>query len=76
MPVGSRLMVWRGEADHTSGGLRKEHLMRNRNGKIVSKKAHRAGLVAFKRNGLKAKTKDEMKAMRGGMKFHPLVYIP
>ena len=66
MPVGSRLMVWRGEADHTSGGLRKDDLMRNSRGKIVSIRAHKAGLVAFKRNGLKAKTKDQMKAMRGG----------
>ena len=66
MPIGSRLMVWKGQADHTAGGLRKEHLMLNKRGKVVSIRAHKAGLIAFKRNGLKAKTGAEMKSMRGG----------
>ena len=36
--IGTRLEVWRGEADHTSGGLRRNDLMLNAHGKLVSKK--------------------------------------
>ena len=35
---GSRLEVWRGSAQLTTGGLGKAQLTKNRNGKIVSKK--------------------------------------
>ena len=65
MPVGSKLMVWKGVAEHTSGGLRKEDLMVNSRGKVVSRKAHEAGKRAFKRNGLKPKSASEMRAMKG-----------
>ena len=58
-------MVWRGVAEHTSGGLRKEHLMLNARGKCVSIKQHHAGKAAFKRNGLKPKSAGEMRAMKG-----------
>ena len=34
-----RAKVWHGNLDKTSGGLKKEDLMMNSNGKIVSKKA-------------------------------------
>ena len=34
---GSRLEVWRGTAKKTTGGLTKQKLTKNRNGKIVSK---------------------------------------
>lgn len=36
--VGSRAQVIHGNAKHTSGGLEKKDLMRNRNGSIVSRK--------------------------------------
>jgi len=36
--VGSRAQVWHGTAHHTSGGLTKKHLKKNKNGRIVSKK--------------------------------------
>ena len=36
--VGSRAMVWHGTADHTSGGLFKKHLKKNKHGRIVSVK--------------------------------------
>ena len=62
--IGSKLMVWRGQAHKTSGGLTKGDLMLNKRGKGVSKKAHDAGKRAFKRNGLKAKSKEEMAHMR------------
>jgi len=37
-----RAKVWHGNLDKTSGGLKKEDLMMNDNGKIVSKKASKA----------------------------------
>jgi len=38
--VGSRAQVWHGTCAHTSGGLRKEDLMMNRHGRIVSRRKH------------------------------------
>ena len=36
--VGSRVQVWHGTADHTSGGLTKKQLKMNKWGRIVSAK--------------------------------------
>lgn len=42
MPVvGSRAQVWHGNADHTTGGLEKKDLLKNKHGRIVSKKMSR-----------------------------------
>jgi hypothetical protein len=38
--IGSRAEVWHGSAKKTSGGLTKSHLMKNKSGRIVSKKKH------------------------------------
>jgi hypothetical protein len=38
--VGSRSEVMHGTAKHTSGGLTKKNLMRNKWGRIVSRKKH------------------------------------
>jgi hypothetical protein len=38
--IGSRAEVWHGTAKHTSGGLTKTHLMKNKSGRIVSRKKH------------------------------------
>ena len=38
--VGSRAEVFHGNAKHTSGGLQKKDLIKNKNGRIVSKKKH------------------------------------
>lgn len=46
MAVGSKLQVWRGQARHTSGGLKKGDLMKNKWGRIVSRRKHAAGLRA------------------------------
>ena len=40
MTVGSRAQVWHGTAKHTSGGLHKTSLMKNKTGRIVSRKKH------------------------------------
>jgi hypothetical protein len=34
------LMVWRGKLEKTNGGLKKKDLIKNKRGKIVSKKRH------------------------------------
>lgn len=38
--VGSRAEVFHGNANHTSGGLMKKDLIKNKHGEIVSKKKH------------------------------------
>jgi hypothetical protein len=38
--IGNKREVYEGEAVHTSGGLKKGELMKNKRGKIVSKKQH------------------------------------
>jgi len=38
--IGSRAEVWHGTAKHTSGGLTKSSLFKNKAGRIVSKKKH------------------------------------
>lgn len=39
--VGSRAQVFHGTAKHTSGGLTKKDLMKNKRGCIVSRRKHR-----------------------------------
>ncbi len=46
--IGSKIMVFRGTARQTSGGLKKKDLMRIRN-RIVSRKKHEQGKKAIKR---------------------------
>jgi len=46
--VGSRAEVFHGNAKRTSGRLKKEDLMKNKAGRIVSKQKHAAGKVALK----------------------------
>lgn len=48
--VGSRAKVWHGNADHTSGGLTKDDLLKNSKGRIVPKSKHQIGKVMGKRN--------------------------
>jgi len=63
--VGSRSQVMHGTAHHTSGGLCKNDLMYNKNGRIVSRKAHAAGKKALEHlvnAGYKAKKGEPFKA--------------
>ena len=48
--VGSRAEVWHGTAEKTSGGLKKADLMKNKYGRIVSRKRHEQGKVAYRQN--------------------------
>ena len=62
--TGSKAQVWHGNADHTTGGLHKGDLMKNKSGRIVSKKKHALAKVAFVRNKLVPKTKEQLEAIR------------
>ena len=46
--VGSRAEVFHGNAKRTAGRLTKDQLMKNKAGRIVSKRKHEAGKVALK----------------------------
>ncbi len=65
---GSKIEVWNGNAKKTSGGLTKSDLVKNKRGKIVSKRKQLAGIQAFKRNKLSPKTKQELEALKDGSK--------
>ena len=56
--VGTHAEVYHGTANHTSGGLKKHDLMKNKHGRIVSRKKHALGKKALKhlvKAGFKAK---------------------
>jgi hypothetical protein len=47
--VGSKAQVFHGTAHHTKGGLTRKDLIRNKRGKIVSRKQAAAGKRAYTR---------------------------
>ena len=56
--VGSKAQVWHGTARHTSGGLTRKDLMKNKHGRIVSRRKAALGKKALKhlvKAGYKAK---------------------
>jgi len=56
--IGSKAQVYHGTAKQTSGRLKKADLMKNKKGRIVSKKQYRHGKKMFKKNPeLKAQAK-------------------
>ena len=59
--VGSKKEVWVGTAKHTAGKLTKADLMKNKSGKVISKKKYLQGKLAFKKNQLKPKTAEEFR---------------
>jgi hypothetical protein len=68
--IGTRAQVWHGTAEKTPGGLTKSHLMKNKHGRIVSKKKHASGKKTIKhlrKLGYVAK-KGEFKLFRKGNK--------
>lgn len=46
--VQEKMMVWNGEKKKTSSGLTKKDLMKNKHGKIVSKKQYKKGQELYK----------------------------
>lgn len=45
---GSKAQVWHGTAKKTTGGLTKSNLMKNKHGRIVSKRKHTLGKKSIK----------------------------
>jgi hypothetical protein len=45
---GSKAQVWHGTAKKTTGGLTKSNLMKNKHGRIVSKRKHASGKKTIK----------------------------
>jgi hypothetical protein len=45
--IGSKAQVFHGNATHTSGGLKKSDLVKNKHGRIVSKKKQAAGFKSI-----------------------------
>ena len=68
--VGSPAQVWHGTAKKTSGGLTKKNFMKNKHGRIVSRRKHALGKKSIKhlrKLGYVAK-KGEFKLFRKGRK--------
>jgi len=62
---GSKVQVFRGTRQKTkSSGQTKKDLMKNKRGKIVSKKAHAKGMRIYKKNGLSKWTDAFMQARK------------
>ena len=59
LAVGSKLQVYNGTAKRTPGGLKKGDLMKNKHGKVISKKQHQRGAELYKRYGLPPFTKKK-----------------
>lgn len=62
--IGSKAQVFHGNALKTSGGLKKDDLMMNKRGRIVSRKKSALGKIAFAKNGLEPKSAEELAEMR------------
>lgn len=65
---GSRAQVWHGTAYKTSGGLTKDKLMKNKNGRIVSKRKH---MTAKKEKRLQKHGYTAKKGKFGAVKITP-----
>lgn len=46
--IGTRAQVWHKTAKKTSGGLNKNNLMKNKHGRIVSRRKHKTGKKSIK----------------------------
>ena len=64
MTVGSKQQVYSGSAHHTPGGLKKADLVRNKHGRIVSRRKMEAG-----RRSLKFLTRKGYVAKKGQFKL-------
>lgn len=49
MTTGSKAQVWHGTADKTAGGLTKKDLMKNKHGRIISRRKHALGAKSAKK---------------------------
>jgi len=64
--VGSRVSVFHGNAKHTSGGLKKQDLRKNKNNEIVAKAASDHSKKLFKQNPkMRKQSKETLLIMSG-----------
>merc|ERR1719367_304228 len=63
---GAKARVFKGSKAATSGGLKKSDIVKNRNGKFVSRKGSAAGKKRYQKNGL-AKWTKAVQAARKSM---------
>ena len=69
---GSRAQVWHGTAHKTAGGLIKSHLLKNKHGRIVSKKKHNTNTeVHPKRKKLRDGDGERSRGKQKGRKKEP-----
>jgi hypothetical protein len=80
---GTRLQVWRGMANETSGGLKKKDLVKNKWGRIVSRKKYHSaskdnrlekngyGPNKNRVNNLFVKAPRKTRKIRGGFQIRP-----
>merc|ERR1712183_606580 len=61
---GAKARVFKGAKAKTASGLKKSDLMRNKDGKVVSKKRSAAGKKLYQRNGLAKWTKAVQQAKK------------
>lgn len=66
--VGSRASVYHGNAKHTSGGLTKKNLKKNKQGRIVSIKASKSSKKNKNLGSFKAKKGDSFGPNKRGTK--------
>merc|ERR1712126_339097 len=69
---GAKARVFRGQKAKTTGGLRKSSLIKNKHGKVVSKKAHAHGKKAYRNV---AKFANAVKAARKALGIKGFVPI-
>merc|ERR1711929_50304 len=69
---GAKARVFRGQKAKTSGGLRKSSLIKNKHGRVVSKKAHAHGKKAYRNV---AKFANAVKAARKALGIKGFVPI-
>jgi hypothetical protein len=50
MTVGSKAQVWHGTVNKTAGGLTKKDLMKNKHGRIISRRKHALGQKSAKKH--------------------------
>merc|ERR1719336_2974836 len=70
----ARAIVFRGTKEKTSGGMTKANLIKNKNGKIVSKAASARAKKAFANSGIKAWA-DAVKKARKALNLTGFVAI-
>lgn len=62
--IGTRALVFHGKCYQTSSGLTKDQLMKNKKGRIISKKRYEIGQKIFELGIMSPLSKEEMEHIR------------